>query len=101
MNVRLIYMLVAICLLAFSCKEEVVKPIELDENNAMEVAIEHSAGDFREPIVGRREQRKDDSTNQYVMEMGHDEIRIVNENVDRCRGHENSGQPTDDEHRYE
>jgi len=40
-----VYILVAMTVVLFSCKEEAVKTLALDENNALEVNIEHSAGD--------------------------------------------------------
>ena len=35
------------------------------------------------------------------MEVGYDEVGVVNKEIDRCRCHEDAAQATDDEHRNE
>src|SRR6266851_5422253 len=64
------------------------------------LAIE-PAGDLGEPEIGPREQGEDAATEQHVVQMGDDEVRVVQLIVDRHDGRPDAADAADDEHGQE
>ena len=62
---------------------------------------EHAAEHFREPKIDRSKDGEDTASEEHVMEVGHDEVGVVHEEIDRRRCHEDAAQAADDEHRNE
>ena len=60
--------------------------------------IHHPTKHLGVPEINGSEYGHGRSGKQYVMEMGHDEIRVMDKNIDRRGCHENPGEPPDDEH---
>ena len=61
------------------------------EMNLAERFVHHTPEHFRIPEIDRSENGEDRSSEEHVMNMSDDKIRIVNKNIDRRRSHENSG----------
>ena len=47
---------------------------------------------LREPVIDRAEQRKDGAADEHIMEMGDDEIRVVDLGVERHGSEHDAGQ---------
>ena len=62
---------------------------------------EHAPGDLREPVVDRGEDREHGAAHQHEVEVGDDEVGVVDLPVDRERRHEDAGDPPDQEQRDE
>lgn len=45
--------------------------------------VEHATGDFRHPVVEGGKERKNCGADQHVMEVRHDEIGVMDLNVER------------------
>src|SRR6266542_1414137 len=45
--------------------------------------------------------RSDRAAEHDVVDVGNDEVRVLDEDVDRRRGHEDAGEPADHEHAHE
>ncbi|EGE59446.1 hypothetical protein RHECNPAF_2190041 [Rhizobium etli CNPAF512] len=67
------------------------------EGPSAEPFAHHAAGDLREPVVDRADEREDGTADQHVMKMCDDEISIVNLRVERHGGHHQAGHSADDE----
>ena len=63
--------------------------------------VHHAAEHLGEPEIDRAEHAHRRAGEQHVVEVGDDEVRVVNEDVDRRGGHEDARQAADDEHRHE
>ena len=63
--------------------------------------VEHPTRHFGKPEVDRCEDRKHAAAEEDVVEVGDDEVGMVDEEIDRGRGHEDAAEPTDHEHRDE
>ena len=65
----------------------------------------HPAGDFRPPVVQPGQKTHQRAAGHRVVEMGHDEGRVMHLDVDGQRAEEQAGQPADaeqdDEHQRE
>ena len=70
------------------------------EMNLAQGLIQHSAKHFRIPSVDRGKDGEDTAAKKHVMEVGDNEVGVVNEDVDRRRGHKDTGEPADHEHRH-
>ena len=62
--------------------------------------VHHPAEHLREPVVDAGEDREDDPRDD-VVDVGDDEVGVVDEDVDRRGRHEDAAQAADDEHRDE
>ena len=72
-----------------------------EEVHLAPVLVHHPAEHLGEPEVDRPEHAHRRAGEQHVVEVGDDEVRVVNEDVDRRGGHEDARQAADDEHRHE
>src|SRR5215472_16104553 len=77
-------------------KGSVKENVGQDEMNLTQAFIHHPAEHIGEPIIDCSEQREDDPGDNIV-EVGHDEIGIVDEDVHGRGRHEDSAQPANDE----
>ena len=71
------------------CQEEMNLPPKL---------VHRPAKHLGEPVVNPRPHPHRGASEEHVMEVRHDEVGIVDEDVDRRGGHEDARQTTDDEH---
>ena len=73
--------------------------VEADEEQPeiplAEPLAQHAAGDLREPVVERAEQREHRAADQHVVEMRDDEERVVHLQVERHRREHHAGQAAD------
>src|SRR5437870_13532689 len=81
-------------------KGAVKKNVSQYEMNLAQFFVHHPAEHLGEPIVDGGEQREDDPCDN-VMEMGDDKIRVVDEDINGRRGHEDPAETTDNEIRNE
>ena len=72
-----------------------------EEVNLAERFVHHAAEHFWIPKVDRAKHGHRRSGEEHVMEVSHDEVGVVNEDIDRRGRHENARQAADDEHRHE
>ena len=70
---------------------------EQPEGDLAQRLAHHPAGHLGEPVGERAEQREDRAADQHVVEVGDDEIGVVDLPVERHRGEHHAGQPADDE----
>ena len=63
--------------------------------------IHRAAKHLREPEVNRRPDTHGGAGEEHVVEVGHDEVGVVDEDVDGRGCHEDARQAADDEHRHE
>ena len=62
---------------------------------------EHASEHFREPEIDCSKDGEDTASEKHIVEVGHNEVSMVDEEIDRCRCHEDAAQAADDEHRNE
>src|SRR5262245_27770318 len=77
--------------------EEDVRQREVDLSQRL---VHHAAEELGEPVVYGGEHAKDDPSHDIV-EVRHDEVSVVDEDVHRGRGHVDTTQAADDEIREE
>src|SRR6266480_5380344 len=63
--------------------------------------VQHAAGDLWKPVVQRPEKREHGSSDQHVMEVSHDEERVVNLPVDRHRSEHHTAKSSNEEDKEE
>src|SRR5215207_6026006 len=56
--------------------------------------VEHAAGELWPPEIEPGEHREDDSAEDHVVEVGHDEVAVVELEVQRWAGQDHAGQTT-------
>ena len=67
------------------------------ERELAEALVSETPGHLRVPVVGAGHDREDRSTHQHVVEVGDDEVRVVELPVDREGGEEDAGDAADQE----
>src|SRR5205085_8641053 len=70
---------------------------EKPERQRTEFLAVHTPAPLREPVVKSAEEREERAADQHVMQMRHDEVRVMKLPVERHRRDEESRQSTDDE----
>ncbi len=63
--------------------------------------VHHAAEHLGEPVVDAGEGAEDGTAEDHVVDVGHDEVRVLDVDIHRGRGHEDARQTADDEHRHE
>src|SRR6185436_7043358 len=82
-------------------KRTVEKDEREQEVNLAPVVVHHAAEHLGKPEVNGPEYAHRRTSKEHVMEMGHNEIGVVDKNVNWRRGHKDARQAADDEHRHE
>ena len=69
--------------------------------NLAQAVVHHSAEHLREPVIDAGEQSHQAARKEHVMQVGDDEIGVVNGDINRRGRHEDAAQPADHEQRHE
>src|ERR1700675_2763663 len=77
-------------------ESQVEERVGQNEVNLSQGLVHHASEHFGEPVIDGGEQREDNSRHD-VMEVGHDEVGVVDKNIDRRRGHEDAAKTANDE----